>query len=55
MRRSCEPGPLLEPLGVVQVAGEAGGLWIRNDPVTSQRQLVVGNTYGGIRILAYRP
>lgn len=45
--------PRLEHLGIVQVPGEAEGLWIRNDPDSGERQLIVCNSYAGIRILEY--
>ncbi len=45
--------PRLEPLGIVQVPGEAEGLWIRTDPDSGQRQLMVCNSFAGIRILEY--
>lgn len=45
--------PRLEPLGIVQVPGEAEGLWIRTDPDSGERQLMVCNSFAGIRILNY--
>ncbi len=50
---AIDPQARLEYLGIVQTPGETEGLWIRTDPVSGQRQLLIGNTVGGIRVLEY--
>ncbi len=46
-------GSRLVHLGIVQTPGESEGLWIRTDPDSGQRQLLVANKLGGVRLLGY--
>lgn len=50
---AIDPEARLVSLGIVQTPGEAEGLWIRTDPVSGLRQLLIANTVGGIRLLGY--
>ena len=46
----AQGGPQVQYVELIQTPGEAMGLWVRNDPDSGDRQLMVANTYAGIRV-----
>lgn len=46
----AQGGPQVQFIEIIQTPGEAMGLWIRTDPDSGDHQLMVANTYAGIRV-----